>query len=461
MKQTLHRHSTTVPDVAVTVQSLPAELLCEIFMEALDASAVALFNIMLFLWAFGHVCSRWRTIALSTPQLWQDIHIRGSQFRSTTKDRLTRMAFLEEWIARSGECPLFVNLELGRRIHREVVDLVTAQSPRWVEAEICSNLVHRGDMEGIRGNIPALRVLTIYMERMDFRELDIRRPTTMISRCFQIAPRLIRVHTNYAIFHFLPMPTDNLLELSFNVCFNLEIYELLRPCAAHLVKAWLDARLPFTWTNDTTPADAPRLLLPALELLSFCTDGKFIDMLTVPQLKTLNISAFMPNNVPDATPTPVPFGSSLNSFLSRSKCPLTHLTINVATISSSELVNAFSALPLLEHLLLNDLHGLDSSFFVSITHTPGKTAPLLPRLEFFRFSHRFLEIHANFSPDPVLDFLESRLHSVDSPNQNPRLRMVQLTLPRESVPVSSPQSLRFEALRASTSFKVIVFWSPQ
>ncbi|KAL0958052.1 hypothetical protein HGRIS_000229 [Hohenbuehelia grisea] len=433
-----------------TIRSLPGEILSEIFMHAVGCPKV--FDVKCFPWTLGHVSSSWRSITLSTPQLWRYIHIRRTCLGPYA--RPVWMEILQEWIKRSGECLLSVVIEddYGGDFPREAIELITAHSRRWVTASIEAYLAHRGDLEVIRGNIPALQEIQIHMDEM--MEENFKRHTT-ITNCFQIAPRLRVVYTNYALYHFLPMPTDNLVDLATNIRSNLEIYELLRPCADRLVRVNLHNRTPFAWTNEMPPANAPRLLLSAIESIQLQTDGKVLDMLTVPQLKSLSIDAFI--RVPETGLFPVSIGPSINSLISRSKCPLISLSIGSSKMSSAELISALAALPLLESLSLSDPHGLDSTFFIPITYAPGTTL-LLPRLESFRFGWGQLENHVNFSPDLTLNFLESRLHPDNTDNQIQPLRKAHLILPRKSIPMSSPQNTRFEALTAD--YKVTIIWSP-
>ncbi|KAK0481113.1 hypothetical protein EDD18DRAFT_1203811 [Armillaria luteobubalina] len=97
---------------------LPVEMLGEIFQLAMDGDfGLAECDVLDVKhspnWVISHVCRAWRSVALSMPNLWTSVCIEdGSNLLMLddvpfTDDRAT---LLQEYLARSGQCPLRVTL---------------------------------------------------------------------------------------------------------------------------------------------------------------------------------------------------------------------------------------------------------------------------------------------------------------------------------------------------------------
>ncbi|KIM75575.1 hypothetical protein PILCRDRAFT_670104 [Piloderma croceum F 1598] len=95
------------------VRSLPTEILSEIFLRLKDATTLGeaikwnsesprLNKTPLLL---GNVCSRWRTVVLSTPSLWASFALTIASDHLECSTALAAM-----WLARAGTCPLFISL---------------------------------------------------------------------------------------------------------------------------------------------------------------------------------------------------------------------------------------------------------------------------------------------------------------------------------------------------------------
>ncbi|KAJ7937757.1 hypothetical protein B0H13DRAFT_1852393 [Mycena leptocephala] len=87
------------------VLTLPNEIVSEVFLQRIDSYGGSALNPAspLFL---GHICHKWREIAVSTPSLWTTISLTLADI--TSPDNGLRL--LEIWLARSRDCPLSISL---------------------------------------------------------------------------------------------------------------------------------------------------------------------------------------------------------------------------------------------------------------------------------------------------------------------------------------------------------------
>jgi hypothetical protein len=94
------------------VRSLPAEILSDIFLRLKDATTLS----EAIKWSIGprlnktplllgSVCSRWRTVVLSTPSLWASFALTIASDHLECSTALAAM-----WLARAGVCPLSITL---------------------------------------------------------------------------------------------------------------------------------------------------------------------------------------------------------------------------------------------------------------------------------------------------------------------------------------------------------------
>ncbi|KAF5354605.1 hypothetical protein D9758_011188 [Tetrapyrgos nigripes] len=106
---------------------------------------------------FTHICSRWKTIALSSPKLWSYI-----RFRLPTNPQM-----IQSWLTRSGSAPLSIKIDRfytrssGYELYSSDSGLraVFLQSDRWVEFDIdvAGEMVFRDLFQEI--DAPSLRRL--------------------------------------------------------------------------------------------------------------------------------------------------------------------------------------------------------------------------------------------------------------------------------------------------------------
>jgi hypothetical protein len=314
------RSRTARSRIKPDIHALPLEILSTIFILALasDEELVAggrifdsrpMFRTPLPLCT---VSSRWRSIALATPQLWQRVFVLDPQCIS----RATAMSKVVPWIERSGSLPLTLFIWLRHCIMDERDSIV--------------NVLHRY----------ASRWETLYIA-----------PLRPFARLIQNPLQLIHVdkwsslQRIYA--HFEPhanTPWAQLTHLEF--CCSLsyaQVVDIFKGCR-RLV--WLSL------SNNLAPTvffDAPvsPIILPDLSFVSFTTSNlsAIIQLISLPSLRELSIHKTYGQACP----------KSLLHFLTRSACTLDKLIIKELLPSADDLVQ------ILDHRSCNLLTSLTIS----------------------------------------------------------------------------------------------------
>ncbi|KAJ6511899.1 hypothetical protein C8R47DRAFT_671884, partial [Mycena vitilis] len=165
---------TDLNALTAPILNLPPELVCEIFERCLPPphTLPSARDAPLLL---GHVCRRWRGIALSLPTLWNSINVAAVLAKHP---RPGVLASLDTWLERAGGAALSVSIVLGPENYRTMLDemrlgiarsavfrTLRHSSHRWRELEIVRRLeeypalLHREDP----WNLPQLVKLTLLL----------------------------------------------------------------------------------------------------------------------------------------------------------------------------------------------------------------------------------------------------------------------------------------------------------
>ncbi|KAJ7868734.1 hypothetical protein B0H14DRAFT_2728697 [Mycena olivaceomarginata] len=178
------------------VHKLPAELLAEIFLLALDS------GFTLKVQALSHVCAYWRCVAHTTPRLWTEVLL-------TKLDEIPKsdhMACLKGWLERSAPMPIPVSLEISGKAAdagRDVMDIIAVSARRWTTVHL---------------KLPSLSVLSRIptaslklLERVVLASTDAMHHAE--TRAFLMAERLRHVHLTTLRTGQLLMPWSQLTEV--------------------------------------------------------------------------------------------------------------------------------------------------------------------------------------------------------------------------------------------------------
>ncbi|KAJ6547718.1 hypothetical protein B0H10DRAFT_1851948, partial [Mycena sp. CBHHK59/15] len=104
-REELHvaRHIDHCEFALAPVRRVPTEILAHIFMSYADlVRGTSCVDVVHGVWKLGYICSYWRTVALTTPELWT-----AFEFSCDTRVPGSR-ALAEAWLERTGTRPLSV-----------------------------------------------------------------------------------------------------------------------------------------------------------------------------------------------------------------------------------------------------------------------------------------------------------------------------------------------------------------
>lgn len=114
------------------IRRFPVEIISHIFVSLaeLPSSSLRRYPAQRLL---SEVCTRWRQIALATPQLWTDVFINCSKHAS-------QVDLISRWLSRS--CSLSLNLTLKRgdkyvpSLIQPLIDVLRSHSARWADLDL-------------------------------------------------------------------------------------------------------------------------------------------------------------------------------------------------------------------------------------------------------------------------------------------------------------------------------------
>ncbi|KAJ7504679.1 hypothetical protein B0H11DRAFT_2347342 [Mycena galericulata] len=296
------------------VLTLPNEIVSEIFLQRIDSCGGSTSNPAspLFL---GHICHKWREIAVSTPSLWTTISLTLADITSPD----SRLRLLEIWLARSRDCPLSISLiddgpwPDAVSIANQFVAAIVPHCRRWHALQLKMRF---RDFLQIQGELPLLRELFICP-----LDPDITQISGGPSQIFQWAPKLEMLILNSAInLDTFKFPWHQLMFL--HVMEGGSLQDLVQILRTAVNLTHLGAQ--HVYSQDDTVIDLPPISpLPHLGTLAI---GRFahpsinlhrqlLDLLTLPALTHLEIvESLLP---------------AVEGLITRSQCPLDALYICV------------------------------------------------------------------------------------------------------------------------------------
>ncbi|KAK7055833.1 hypothetical protein R3P38DRAFT_3170493 [Favolaschia claudopus] len=289
-----------------------------------------------------HICSKWRVIALSIPQLWRAIGLSFWPRRNPTVIS-RRTEFVETWISRARYGPLSIELKVigTESATPQLFSSIVSQRERWQYLKIEIPLIDH--MFSLTETMPLLCHLELVLNS----EHEDGSQTSLV-----LGPAPLLRSAVLAGFApaFVILPWSQLTSLGLLRAFPEECIPILQ-CTPNLVHCELDIVI----NDDFIPEE---IQLPHLESLVITTpetereEFAVINGFVAPALRRLNISRYQLGM--SATDT-------LTSLFSRSGCSLEGLRVTDASPDTT----------LQCHILAS---GLPSLTTISVSVRPAGTA---------------------------------------------------------------------------------------
>ncbi|KAF7323557.1 hypothetical protein MKEN_00576000 [Mycena kentingensis (nom. inval.)] len=336
--------------IVTGIRRLPSELLLAVFSYCANP-AYPPFHKYNTISKVLQVCARWRDVAIGCPPLWRHVALTGGlQLRG---DALKVQVAAQ--LQRSGESPLSLVLRASNALTGDLLDLVGGVAPRWQQADIH---VHPEDFRRLFiAPLPVCgmlrKLVLVYRDGSAFDGLS---STELIALFPVLQDFTLRVGPTGHIPQIFDLLWNQLRVTRIEECNGNELPQVLRRLAedSELVLKNCSPYIPPAEEADTTPdgdtPEAPQRILihtaiDALALSQSDALAKLLDRaLVAPRLTKLGIPAI--ERLMQSTIT----------FLARSGCTLTHLSLAITDKNKPLLSELTSFLRAVE---LHDLRHLD------------------------------------------------------------------------------------------------------
>ncbi|KAF8169279.1 hypothetical protein K438DRAFT_2024702 [Mycena galopus ATCC 62051] len=419
------------------VRAMPPEILQQIFVGCLPTRHNAIMHPSASPLLLGRVCSAWRTIALSTPELWSSVHV---VVVPSSPEPAAVCELFRTWLQRSGNRPLSISVFIPHGTGfeenlRTFMNIILPLSPRWKSLRLLQRSWPELLCKLSSEDVPSLEVLQIADAGSDPHAIQI----------LSIAPNLrdlsLKSYRGDALIP--PRQWDRITSLCLEArenFFNLEaaqVLELIEQCA-NLCSCRLGFPVGAPPLPVVSTSAAHQVTLLHLHTLSLTADVittspfnivNFLAALVLPALCALDLSglSFDFSAVPLASDTLL----ALDELTNRSSCDIQSLRVQFSEGDPEALIRCLrrcSSLTSLDLVQPGIFDNGEPSDLTSALRELGDPA-LCPRLRHLRLTHcdRTDEIH------PVLKALiEARCApTLANPNGAP-LRRVELNLRCES-----------------------------
>ncbi|KAJ7465056.1 hypothetical protein FB451DRAFT_428596 [Mycena latifolia] len=234
--------------VIAPIRKLPAELLVEIFMHAVESQYEWLKAVL----AVCGVCAHWRQLACTTPRLWTGL-LRIQKKKSASDGYLTMTKTL---LDRSAPLPISISLNNDLAMEQptpSLVDLFFSIAPRWRSLAL----------DDVDSSLSKLRQLPPNalksLEMVDLKTREVIHDYTPKVAVFLAAPRLRRVTLDVQRTDLIQIPWSQLTHLTLSENSPRMSLDILVQCPNIVVAKFLclDA-----WV--VPPTSAPIITLPRL-----------------------------------------------------------------------------------------------------------------------------------------------------------------------------------------------------
>jgi hypothetical protein len=381
----LQTRSLKLPRGEVTskpaINRLPPEILAETFLACLPSDEFLIPSANTAPMSVSHVCGQWRGVAVSTPKLWCSM-----EFVIQERDANAKTALFSTWLERSRNHPLQLSISFWQSHHPDIIDAIIRVSNRLESISFFLPASSWQSLTQIRGNLSRLRRISINTSHPDtFRG----KPFLGFSE----APMLDRVDLGFPA-SGIELPWSQITRATIR---SQDVDECLRALRrATKIKVCTFVRCdPFTYLRHRYAAPVTLVPLRSLHIIEETGTCRFLDSLTVPNLREIAFSFNWFTDWPN---------SKFLQFLTRSSCALEKLVLSHVDMRAHELIECLRMMPSLVKLRIEgSVDVLLSNNVVDGLKQKGTQQPLVPNLRFLALEGVFA-----FCDDHFADMLESR-----------------------------------------------------
>jgi hypothetical protein len=353
------------------IQRLPPEILAAIFLNCMETKW---FNPRYYHFRprldkapllLGHVCSRWRSITLSTPRLW-------ASFTLTIQPKYLKLdvPLAKTWFGRSGTCPLFIKLGSAGNYNyqdsmRPLMEVFLSHCKRWHTVHLDLPLPVICSLAPARNRLTCLQSLFIdgqWKNTVDTFEYAPQ--LRYVSLASHIAPSEVKIPWNQL--RYCRLGGDRRIESCLEL---LRLTPNLEECAVSLL--------------DHLPYPHSPVQLSRLHSIHIRGHPAFLEKLLVPELHEVSIRL-----------SRVPWTAALTSlFLRCSIRKFSVRTIASSILRDDEMIQVLQASPTLVELELRDHSScvMTTSFLAQFAYNQSsgnlKVPPLVPTLQTLRVDY--------------------------------------------------------------------------
>lgn len=338
-RQRLERHKACLHSLRSPFRRLPNEILRRIFIYVCNMNQLTSRNLLkLPALNISAVCSRWRDLAKSFPDLWSCLRLRMGN---------CRLRLLNLYLESSQQSPL--TLELLWTLEPAVCRAISKCSHRWKRLSVFDASTYDALMAYNPTHFPVLEELSFSFNSS--RPLHrFQNASKLRSLCVSI--RDVQIHEfPWEQLAVLNIRCDETIEAIFERCLNLKE---VRFRASQVFKCCVP---------PVKVASVEKLELSLCDMFEN-TPNVFLDSITCPSLKSLFIKLVWGYQL--TWPK-----DELHSFILRSSCRLTTLSIQHMALSDSDLIDLLHCLPDLLHLTIDDS---------SVSSIPSTKSPITPHI---------------------------------------------------------------------------------
>lgn len=286
-------------------RGIPPELIKAIFILCLPEERNSAMSSLEAPVLLGRICSTWRQISLTTPQLWSSFHIVAPhRYLPDSEERLLqRLGCVQMWLSRSGVCPLSISLFVpGLRLEDHdamsiLVESLVSFSRRWRHIDFHSPPATLRAVAALRlDDVPLLETLKLHFDTRPL-PLDgfnsgnhpiLRAPRLLSVSLYNVPTKWRELSINWSRLTEICLDGAFSLRLNVEEALNtLDRLPKLTTCILHLKP---------TNVHDATMPRVTPVVLPSLQTLRLADCHNldfrlFFDNIVAPMLRELQIGA--------------------------------------------------------------------------------------------------------------------------------------------------------------------------